>query len=419
MAYDNLYDDLDSVLPNFGAARRIGSTPLPGGGQTAIMANPDGSVQIGDSVRQPQMVVGNPAPGISSLVTPPKPPPAVVQPQPFVSRPPVAMSGKRDSNGAPIPAGSFSALPFEARSGMLAQQFGLKPDAARALTNNLWSTPGNIPSVLGGTHLDPAARALPMMEFDARQQQVARENESRDVQNFSHLASVTAAADKAKRESAAIGAAHAAMVGGQDPVAAYLGKGGTDASMISSLRREKPQMEGAQEDPVTGERFQVVNGQVVKLGTNPAKSQKQQPTTELARLMRERDAAQAAGKADDVTRYNDAIENWHAARDEKPLTLNEFWASPTLTAQFKDKDGIGDYALYRQNHAATVKRLRANAETQASGGAQSGSAATNQGKGQSAAVSYKSADDVRAAYRANKISREQAISVLQSQFGHK
>lgn len=61
----------------------------------------------------------------------------------------------------------------------------------------------------------------------------------RGASAMSHLATLTAAADRMRRESLALKAAHAAIVAGESGDAAYLGRGGTEAAMLSALRRER------------------------------------------------------------------------------------------------------------------------------------------------------------------------------------
>ncbi len=74
--------------------------------------------------------------------------------------------------------------------------------------------------------------------------------------------------------------------------------------------------------------------------------------TEIARMLRERSTAQAAGDADTVAIYNRAIENFRADPTDRPLRFEEFMQSPYLEKKY------GDYGLYREDFARQMKRVR-------------------------------------------------------------
>lgn len=67
------------------------------------------------------------------------------------------------------------------------------------------------------------------------------------------------------------------------------------------------------------------------------------PRSALAKLMADRNAAT---NPEDRAKFDQAIAETVAAREEKPLTVNEFMMSPALSAKYKD-----DYGEYRKDHA--------------------------------------------------------------------
>lgn len=75
--------------------------------------------------------------------------------------------------------------------------------------------------------------------------------------------------------------------------------------------------------------------------------------TELAKLLRERAAAEKVGDADAVTNYSRAIENYRADPADRPLRFDEFLQSAYLSKKYED-----DYGLYREDYSRQMKRVQ-------------------------------------------------------------
>lgn len=123
---------------------------------------------------------------------------------------------------------------------------------------------------------------------------------------------------------------------------------------------------------------------------------KAKPESELGKLMAERDAAKTP---EDKANYERAIANVHAGQQERPLNLNEFMNSPGLSGKFND-----DYGAYRESYSVQIAKVK-----------QPGAAAAKPAAGSA----YKSAEEVRSAVLAGKLAREEALGILQKQFGMK
>ena len=79
--------------------------------------------------------------------------------------------------------------------------------------------------------------------------------------------------------------------------------------------------------------------------------------TELAKLVRERAAAQQAGNTELVDTYTRAIENFRSGPQERPLSLNEFLVSDSLSNKYQN-----DYALYREDYNRQSSKVRKPAD---------------------------------------------------------
>jgi hypothetical protein len=183
--------------------------------------------------------------------------------------------------------------------------------------------------------------------------------------NSEHLTALRRAADDAAREQKAFRAAAAAYIGTEDPVGAYLEAGGSNPQSVAVLMREKG-FEPTETTLPSG--AQVIKNTPRSVIPNPMQQRPTRaPETELARLIRERAAIAKTGNAEDLAHYDRAISNYKADRSERPLTVNEFFASSDLTTRFKD-----DYGLYRAAYDAQIAKMKGRPPTESSASTASG-----------------------------------------------
>lgn len=177
---------------------------------------------------------------------------------------------------------------------------------------------------------------------EQRQQSQEQRQQSEHV---SHLATFTAAADKAKRDSRALMLAHAAILKGEDPSAAYLGGGGSEASMLSVLKEKKtaapPEFRNLGKDS---------EGRPVEGVYSPTTGNFSERPTAKAPRTDPNQPVQMQTTEDGTKFYHDG-DSW------KPLREGQAPKAPDFTLRVADRplyDAMrADYLAYQQGRAKT------------------------------------------------------------------
>lgn len=254
----------------------------------------------------------------------------------------------RDPQGMPLGA-SRTMLPVgnpTARDAMLRSQF---PNANRAelsaLGNMAWNRPEEFNSAMAGTRLDPVAKTM-REEQGLAQIAADRVRQARDLQTMKWGEEDRPAELAAKRLQLA-GANQDLGIKAEDAA-----RRARDEQRTETIGY--PTAEAAARAIPKGQQGQVTQTRDGRYVVQFQTAQPDRPSeTELDKLIRGRDTARSP---EDRAHYERAIQNFRGDKQERPLTLNEFYAADSIAKRFGD-----DYGLYRENYSKQIGKMPAAA----------------------------------------------------------
>jgi len=150
-----------------------------------------------------------------------------------------------------------------------------------------------------------------------------------------------------------------------DPMSVVMraGKGGADAATLAHLASMSENLAQSQQrltpKPAWSPSVVDLGGGQRAITTSPQSAvpihdpKTGLPLTDVAKLMADRDAAKTP---EDRAKLEQAIEATRSGSADRPLTVNEFMMSPSLSAKYKD-----DYGTYREEYASQLAKIQKRA----------------------------------------------------------